>query len=116
RAGIAALIPNRALSHLVPYNTTEVERDVALSLGIPMYGADPRLAPLGSKTGGRRMFGEGGVPYPLGVEELRALDELADAVVSMRAQRPSMDSAIVKLNEGVSGSGNAVVRLSGLPA
>ena len=42
-ARIAALIPNRARSHLLPYNTTELERDVALSLGIPMYGADPRL-------------------------------------------------------------------------
>ena len=57
----------RQRSHLVPYNTTELERDVALSLGIPMYGADPRLADLGSKTGCRRLFGELGVPHPLGV-------------------------------------------------
>jgi hypothetical protein len=113
---IAAQIPNRARSHLVPYNTTELERDVALQLGIPMYGADPRLAPLGSKSGCRRMFAEVGVPHPLGVENLRTLDDLADAVVGMRAARPSMSSAIVKLNEGVSGAGNAVVRLSGLPA
>ena len=49
-ARIAALVPNPARSHMIPYNTTELERDVALSLGIPMYGADPRLAPLGSKT------------------------------------------------------------------
>ena len=114
-ARIAALIPNRARSHLVPYNTTELERDVALSLGIPMYGADPRLAPLGSKSGCRRMFAEVGVPHPLGVENLRTLDEMADAVVGMRAERPTMDSVIVKLNEGVSGAGNAVVRLAGLP-
>ena len=40
---IAAMIPNRARSHLVPYNTTELERDLALSLGIPMFGPDPRL-------------------------------------------------------------------------
>jgi hypothetical protein len=114
-ARIASLLPNRARSHLIPYNTTELERDVALSLGIPMYGADPRLAPLGSKTGCRRMFAEVGVPYPLGVEDLHTLDDLADAVVTMRARRPSMDSVIVKLNEGVSGAGNAVVRLAGLP-
>lgn len=113
---IAAQIPNPARSHLIPYNTTELERDVALQLGIPMYGADPRLAPLGSKSGCRRMFAEVGVPHPLGVENLHTLDELADAVVGMRAERPSMSSVIVKLNEGVSGAGNAVVRLSGLPA
>lgn len=115
-ARIAALIPNRARSHLVPYNTTEVERDVALSLGIPMYGADPRLAPLGSKTGCRRMFAELGVPHPLGVENLRTLDDMADAVTAMRAERATMDSVIVKLNDGVSGEGNALVRLAGLPA
>jgi hypothetical protein len=34
----------------------------------------------------------------------------------MRAERPSMASAIVKLNEGVAGRGNAVVDLGGLPA
>lgn len=115
-ARIAALIPNRERSHLVPYNTTELERDVALSLGIPMYGADPRLAPLGSKTGCRRLFAEAGIPHPLGEENLRTLDDMTDAVVRMRAERARMDSVIVKLNEGVSGEGNALVRLGGLPA
>jgi len=112
---IAAQIPNPLRSHLIPYNTTELERDLAISLGIPMYGADPRLAPLGSKSGCRRLFAEVGVPHPLGAENLRTLDDLADAVVGMRGQRPAMKSAIVKLNEGVSGEGNAVVRLDGLP-
>ena len=53
---IRSLIPNPTRSHLIPYNTTPLERDVALSLRIPMYGADPRLEDLGSKTGCRRMF------------------------------------------------------------
>jgi hypothetical protein len=34
----------------------------------------------------------------------------------MRVRRPSLDQAIVKLNEGVSGAGNAMVDLHGLPA
>src|SRR5438093_6254235 len=55
--------PDRA--HLVPYNTTDLERDLALALGIPMYGADPRHFPLGTKTGARRLFAEEGVPHPL---------------------------------------------------
>jgi hypothetical protein len=115
-ARIAEWLPNRQRSHLIPYNTTELERDLALSLGIPMYGADPRLADLGSKTGCRRLFGELRVPYPLGAEDLHSLDDMADAIIDMRASRPSMRSAIVKLNEGVSGAGNAVVRLAELPS
>ena len=113
---IRSLIPNPSRSHLIPYNTTPLERDVALSLGIPMYGADPRLADLGSKTGCRRMFEELGVPCPVGAEDLHTVDDIVAGVQSMRVRRPSLSQAIVKLNEGVSGSGNAVVDLRGLPA
>ena len=113
---IAAMIPNPARSHLVPYNTTELERDLAVSLGIPMYGADPRLADLGSKTGCRQLFAELGVPHPLGQENLHSMDEVVAAVLEMRSKRPTMSSAIVKLDEGVSGAGNALVDLRGLPS
>ncbi|NEN04298.1 hypothetical protein G3T36_00275 [Diaminobutyricibacter tongyongensis] len=113
-AKIAALIPNRARSHLIPYSTTERERDIALTLGIPMYGADPRLAVLGSKSGCRRLFGEVGVRYPLGAEDLYSLEDVVDAIGTLLTMRPALSQVIVKLNEGVSGAGNAVVDLDGL--
>jgi hypothetical protein len=113
---IRSLVPNSARSHLIPYNTTPLERDVALSLGIPMYGSDPRLADLGSKTGCRRMFEELGVRCPVGAEDLHTVDDIVAGVQSMRSRRPSLNQAIVKLNEGVSGAGNALVDLRGLPA
>lgn len=113
---IRRLIPNPARSHLIPYNTTPLERDVALSLGIPMYGADPRLADLGTKTGCRRIFEELDVNFPVGAEDLHTVDEIVAAVQAMRVRRPSLNEAIVKLNDGVSGSGNALVDLSKLPA
>jgi hypothetical protein len=113
---IAALIPDRSRSHLVPYNTTQMERDVALSLGIPMFGADPRLFGLGTKSGCRRLFHEEGVRHPIGFEDLHTLGEVLDAVLRLRAARPAVSSVIVKLNEGVAGEGNAVVDLTGLPA
>jgi len=112
---IRDLIPNKARCHLIPYNTTPRERDVALSLGIPMYGADPRLADLGTKTGCRRTFEQLDVTYPVGAEDLHTVDDIVAGVQGMRARRPSLTQAIVKLNDGVSGSGNAVVDLTGLP-
>jgi hypothetical protein len=112
---IRDLIPDRAVSHLIPYNTTELERDVALSLGIPVYGSDPRLAALGSKSGCRRLFDKVGVRAPVGAEDLATLDDLVRAVVGMRERRPSLAEVIVKINEGVSGSGNALVDLTGIP-
>jgi hypothetical protein len=111
---IAAMIPNRQRCHLIPYNTTGLERDIALTLGIPMYGADPQLADLGSKTGCRRLFAEEGIPHPLGVEDLHSFEEVTDAIVRMLLERPSISEVIVKLNEGVSGAGNSLVDLRGV--
>ncbi|HSK27639.1 MAG TPA: peptide ligase PGM1-related protein [Jiangellales bacterium] len=115
-ARIASLVPDRRRSHLVPYNTTERERDLALALGIPMYGADPRLFPLGTKTGCRRLFAEEGVLHPLGYEDLHTVEDVVDSLAALRAARPTVAEALVKLNEGVSGEGNALVDLRGLPA
>jgi hypothetical protein len=112
---IRDLIPDPDRAHLVPYNTTERERDVALALGIPMYGSDPKYFPLGTKTGCRRLFAECGVPHPVGEEGLTSLEELIDAIARLRATKPALEQVIVKLNEGVSGEGNANVDLRGLP-
>jgi hypothetical protein len=113
---IRALIPNPERCHLVPYVTTALERDVALSLGIPLYGADPRLLVLGTKSGCRRLFAEAGVPHPQGREDVRDSDDVVEALRAMRAARPRMPAAIVKLDEGVAGRGNALVDLRDLPA
>jgi hypothetical protein len=112
---IRALIPDLNRAHLVPYNTTDLERNLALRLGIPMYGADPKFFPLGTKSGCRRIFEELGVPHPLGVENLSSVDEVLDAITAMRAKKPSIQQLLIKLNEGVSGEGNALIKLEGLP-
>jgi hypothetical protein len=113
-ARIRSLVPDPDRAHLVPFNTTELERDVALALGIPMYGADPRFFDYGTKTGCRRLFGEQGVKHPLGFEDLDSIEEVVHAVCRLREGRPGAAHAIVKLNEGVSGQGNALVDLRGL--
>ena len=98
----------------MPYNTTTLERDLAIRLGIPMYGADPKTFWLGTKSGSRRIFAEEGVPHPLGVENLSSIDDVVAAISDMRRQKPELRQVLVKLNEGVSGEGNALVNLEGL--
>jgi pheganomycin biosynthesis PGM1-like protein len=112
---IRGLIPDPDRAHLVPYNTTEMERDLAVELGIPMYGADPKFFWLGTKSGCRRLFAEEDVPHPIGREGISGLAQLVDAISSLRLEKPGMEKVLVKLNEGVSGSGNAVIDLTGLP-
>jgi hypothetical protein len=114
-AAIRACIPDPDLCHLAPFTTSTLERDLALALGIPLYGADPRVLPFGTKTGCRRLFADAGVRHPLGHEALHDLEQLAGALAEMRAERPAMQEAIVKLNDGVSGRGNALVNLRDLP-
>jgi hypothetical protein len=112
---IRELVPDPAFSHLVPYNTTTLERDLSLLVGIPMFGPDPRLFPIGTKTGSRQVFGAAGISHPLGFNDLRTMDEIVAALARLRADRPRATAAMVKLNEGVAGAGNAEVQLVGLP-
>jgi hypothetical protein len=114
-AQIRGLIPDRTFSHMVPYNTTRLERDLALVLGIPMYGADPRHFPIGTKTGSRQAFSAAGVSHPHGVNDVRTVDDVVSALVDLRANRPRASAAMVKLNEGAAGAGNAEVNLADLP-
>ena len=93
------------------------ERDLALTLGIPLYGADPRHLPLGTKTGCRRLFEEAGVAHPLGREDITR-PRRRGRRAGGDARRPGLRcrARIVKLNDGVAGRGNAVVDLQGVPA
>src|SRR5213595_3119613 len=112
---IRSLISDPDRAHLVPFNTTRSEKELALRLGIPMYGADPKFFPLGTKSGCRKIFVEENVPHPLGYENLGSKEEVIGAIAQMRAKKSSIKQVLIKLNEGVSGEGNAVVDLNGLP-
>ena len=59
---------------------------------------------------------EENVPHPVGRENIGSKEELVDAIVQLRAVKPSLKQVMVKLNEGVSGEGNAVIDLTGLPS
>jgi hypothetical protein len=114
-AQIRAAIPDRALCHLVPFATTAFDRDLALGLGIPMDGADPRHARLGTKSGCRELFARAGVEHPVGVENLDGVDSAVAAIAWLRARKPEITELVIKLNEGVAGEGNGIIDLRGLP-
>jgi hypothetical protein len=112
---IRDLIIDTDRAHLVPFMTTWADRELAMRLGIPMYGADPKDAHLGTKSEGRRLFREAGIEHPYGAEDLRTPDDVVRAAMAVLEQRPHAASVMVKHNEGVSGFGNAMLDLSNLP-
>ena len=108
------LDPDRA--HLVPFMATREDRELALQLGIPMYGTDPDLAGLGTKSASRRLFEEVGVDRPHGSSDLRKVDEVVDAIGALRCASPGLEAVVIKTDASVAGFGNTIVRLEGLSA
>lgn len=109
------LIGDTSRAYMMPFNTTELEKELSLLLDIPLFGAHPKFAHLGSKSGGRRLFEELGIPHPLGYEHLKSMSEVAAAIAKLRTERPGCQNVILKTNEGVSGHGNVELGLESLP-
>ncbi len=111
---IRGMIPDPTHAHLVPFNTTVHERDLALRLGIPMYGASPESLVFGSKSGCRKVFREAGIHFPDGMEDIRSLSEVVEATRELKRRNPRLRRVMVKHDDGVSGDGNAQVDVEGL--
>ncbi|HVF20099.1 MAG TPA: peptide ligase PGM1-related protein [Mycobacteriales bacterium] len=93
---------------LTTFMTTPLEVELALRLGVPVYGSSPALSHLGTKTGSREAFAAAGVPLPRGVCGVRTPEDVADAVLSLQADGAG-DRYVVKTDEGYSGLGNAML-------
>jgi hypothetical protein len=106
--------PDRA--YLTVFNSTPLERQLAVRLGIPLNGLDPALMHLGTKSGSRKVFKEAGVPYPAGREDLRDEGDVLDALLDLKAEIPGLKRAVVKLDDSFSGEGNALFRYPADPA
>lgn len=102
--------------YILPFNVTNEERAFGEALGIPVYGPHPDLAHLGSKSGARKVARAAAVPVPEGAEDLKSLEEIERALASLRHRRPRAGSAVIKLNNGFSGQGNAIVDLTSATA
>lgn len=99
---------------MICQNTTALEKSLAVAIGIPLYGNPPDLDFLGSKSGSREVFREAGVDLPDGFERLRDMDEVASAVAALKGRHPHLQRAMIKVEEGFSGEGNAVLSLAGI--
>jgi hypothetical protein len=98
---------------VLPFNVTAAERRVATALGVPLFAVHPNLVELGSKTGSRRAARTAGVPVLPGFEDLWSTSQISEAVDHLRRDRPDVDAVVVKLNNGFSGQGNAMVTWDG---
>lgn len=107
---IKKAIPPGNVAHIASFNTTALEQTLAVHLGIPIYGCDPSLIQLGTKSGSRRVFMKAGVQMPPGAENLKSYEDIIGAVVALKEMHPHIKKGIIKLNDGFSGDGNAIFK------
>lgn len=98
---------------VLPFNVSPAEEDLAGMIGLPLYGAPARLSWLGSKTGSRQVAGRAGVAVPAGREGLFSVADVERAIDEIRQLRPQAEAVVIKLDNGFSGQGNAIVELAG---
>ncbi|ULQ55655.1 peptide ligase PGM1-related protein [Flavihumibacter rivuli] len=108
-------VPDPSVAHLTCYNITPLEKTLSVHLGVPLFGTDPEKLYEGSKSGGRKSFREAGVLLPDGYEDLHTKADIAAALASLKRKYPAMRKAVIKMNDGFSGDGNAMYRYPDLP-
>lgn len=101
-------IPQGHLAHLACFNVTEHERKLAVILDLPIYGCDPDLLFWGTKSGSREIFKLAGVDTPVGYENIQDETGVIKALAKLYKKIPGIRKAVVKMNDGFSGEGNAV--------
>ncbi len=111
---IKRAVGNLDSAHMACFNSTALERTLAVRMGIPLYANDPALLDLGTKSGCREIFREAGINFPDGYERLHTPDEIAEALAALKRKQPDIRRAVVKLNDGFSGEGNSLFYYDGI--
>jgi hypothetical protein len=102
-------------AYITCFNSTPLERELALKLDLPLFALDPDLLSWGTKSGSRAIFDESAIPYPDGSELVWNVEDLAKVTVDLWERQPDLKRIVIKLNEGFSGEGNALLDLRSLP-
>lgn len=107
-------IPPGNPSHLACFTVTKYERTLAVKLDMPVYGCDPELFDIGNKSNSRKIFRQSGLNVPPGFEDLKNEEEIISALTELKLNNPSLRKAVVKMNDGFSGEGNAIFSYEGI--
>jgi hypothetical protein len=110
-ARIRAAVDDPARAYLTVLRSTALERRLAIALDVPLNAPDPEMEAACGKSGARRLLQEAGLDVPLGYGSLRDEDDLLDALEGLRAARPGLRRAILKLDSSHWDTGDALLTL-----
>ncbi len=98
-------------SYMVCFNSTASERELSVKLELPLLALDPDLLWWGTKGGSRQIFAESAVSHPDGSDVMWTVEGLVRETANLWARQPQLQRIVIKLNEGFSGEGNALLEL-----
>ncbi|MBD1849165.1 peptide ligase PGM1-related protein [Leptolyngbya sp. FACHB-711] len=101
----------RDRAYMTCFNSTNLERELSVKLGVPLLAVDPDLLYWGTKSGSREIFKEAEIPFPDGSDLVWSSEDLAAAAADLWERQSHLKRIVVKLNEGFSGGGNALLDL-----
>ena len=112
---IKSAIVSPDAAHMTCFNSTDLERELAMRLEIPLYATDPDKTHFGTKSSSRNIFRSVGLDLPDGFEDLVTRKDIVAALAALKRRDPTLQKAVIKLNEGFSGEGNAIFLYEGCP-
>jgi len=101
----------RDKSYIVCFNSTYLEQELSVQLDTPLFACSPQLLYWGSKSGSREIFAQCQIPHPDGSLKVTSVEELVSEATKLWERKPHLQRMVVKLNEGLSGEGNAILDL-----
>lgn len=115
RDAILKTIPKKQSAVLLCTQVTTEEQRLAFALQTPIFGLDPTLSYLGTKSGSRALFRTAEVPLPFGREHIRSFEQLISALQAIHKHDRTVKYALLKLDHSFGGSGHASIALQKLP-
>ena len=106
------LRPNK--SYMVCFNSTILEQELSIKLDIPLLASSPELLYWGSKGGSREIFAKCNLLHPDGSQLVYNINDLIREITLLLERKSYLNKVVIKLNEGFSGEGNAVLDVSGI--
>ncbi|MEO0408123.1 MAG: peptide ligase PGM1-related protein [Cyanobacteria bacterium P01_A01_bin.135] len=101
-------------AYMTCYNTSRFEQELSLQLGVPLLGVAPELLHWGTKAGSREIFAACDIAHPDGSDLVHTAEDLATVTAELWERQPHLQRIVIKLNEGFSGEGNALLDLTPL--
>lgn len=97
-------------SRLLCFIPTPLEHKLATTLGVSIEASPDKVQFWGSKCGSRQIFRDCKIAHPTGsYESAWTAPEMAQQIADLWDERPQLSRVVVKLNEGFSGEGNALL-------